>query len=76
MTCTQDSQIRERAGSVTNTAKSVFSRRLSEPNTIIVMDSARRQAYFGLFDGYHCYGPLENHLPDATCLGHDNEVPN
>lgn len=39
------------------------------------MDIARRQAYFGLFDGYHCYGPLENHLPNATCYGHDNEVP-
>lgn len=38
------------------------------------MDIARRQAYFGLFDGYHCYGPLENHLPNATCYGHDNEV--
>ena len=40
------------------------------------MDFARRQAYFGLFDGYHCYGPLENHLPNATCHGHDDEVPN
>ena len=39
------------------------------------MDFARRQAYFGLFDGYHCYGPHENHLPNATCHGHDNEVP-
>ena len=39
------------------------------------MDFARRQAYFGLFDGYHCYGPLENHLPNATCHGHDIEVP-
>ena len=40
------------------------------------MDFARRQAYFGHFDGYHCYGPHENHLPNATCHGHDNEVPN
>ena len=38
------------------------------------MDFARRQAYFGLFDGYHCYGPIENHLPHATCHGHDDEV--
>ena len=51
------------------------------------MDFNQRQAYFGLFDGYHCYGPHirsdelcygspENHMPCATCHGHNHEVLN